>query len=111
MARRIKTLTAISVVLLPVAVALYVLLPPTPAAAVFIGMVFGFGGSIPVGIMLALWTERRRTPRTTVTVAVATMPDDQHCMIEYAYGRKVTVDLLEAFGRLAIDAPSGQEGV
>jgi hypothetical protein len=72
--RRIKQLAVVEVVLLPVAIALYFLLPPSPVAAVAVGLLFGFGVSIPVGCLgclLALWTGRRREvqPRTTVQVS------------------------------------------
>ncbi len=101
--RRIKTLTAVSVVLLPVTVALYYLLPNTPAAGLFVGLLWGFGASIPIGIMLALVTERQRQRRTTVIVS---MPDGQHCAIAAPNGATTTIDLLETFGPVAmIDAP------
>jgi hypothetical protein len=60
-ARRIKTLSMLSAVLLPVTIALHYLLPPSPAAAVFVGFLGGFGVSIPIGIILALVLERMRS--------------------------------------------------
>ena len=110
MERRIKRLSVLAVVLLLVTIALYYLLPPSPVAAVAVGLLWGIGASIPIGCLLAIWT----TPKPLVVSKpkrYTATQDGQWVTITDDAGKTTTVDLLATFGPAAlIDAPADDDG-